>query len=94
MFRDRFCRGSGRWLPSRKQGRAWSDRGEVESVVGCDAVRLGSTGLGAEPFVECFDVGKLDPFGVVWKAFIVEHVSGCNIESRVLHSSTRGKELT
>ncbi len=50
---------------------------EGECVVGCDAVRLGITGLGAEPFVESFDVGELDPFGVVWKAFIVEHVSGC-----------------
>ncbi len=66
---------------------------EGECVVGCDAVRLGSTGLGAEPFVECFDVGELDPFGAVWKAFIVEYVSGCNSESCVLHS-TRGKELT
>ncbi len=53
---------------------------EGECVVGCDTVRLGGTGLGAEPLVESFDVGKLDPFGVVWKAFIVEHVSECDSE--------------
>lgn len=44
-------------------------------VVGCYTVSLGFTGLGSEPFVKCFDVRELDPFGVVCKALIVEHIS-------------------
>ncbi len=44
-------------------------------VVGRYAVSLGGTGLGAELLIQAFDVGILNPFSVVWKAFIVEHVS-------------------